>query len=156
MIKTRIICIGKHQKEWLKKGILEYEKKIQLFCRIEWVICKESNYKKGNLLDCIKAEEVKLQKHIHPRHISIICDENGSSLSSADLALKFKNWTLEGFSQVNFFIGGAYGLGGNIRNQGNLILSFSKFTLNHQIFRILLLEQIYRSFTILSNQAYHH
>ena len=99
-------------------------------------------------------EEEKILKHINDKDYIITLEIEGKELSSTELAEKLDRIQLEA-STITFIIGGSYGLSQSIKDKAKLHLSFSKMTFPHQLFRVLLLEQIYRSFKINNNESYH-
>ena len=92
---------------------------------------------------------------LKPRTFVIALDRQGRELSSEQLAAEFERVALSGISQIAFVIGGSLGLDARVLQQANLVLSFSKFTFPHQLMRLILVEQIYRAFTIINNEKYH-
>lgn len=145
----KIICIGKIKEDYLKKGIEEYKKRITKYSRIEIIeLDDESN---GNILE---KERDKILKHINERDYIITLEINGNNIDSVELSKKIESIYLN-YSNITFIIGGSYGLHDDIKNKSNYALSFSKLTFPHQLFRMMLLEQIYRSFKISHNETYH-
>ncbi|MCG8337159.1 MAG: 23S rRNA (pseudouridine(1915)-N(3))-methyltransferase RlmH [Proteobacteria bacterium] len=156
MRKIRVVCIGKTQDAYLTEGIKIFEKKLKRFCSFSWVFVKEAAYKKGNKNNWLAEENDRLQKTLGPGHFTIACDEKGQTHTSPKLAGLFQSIANSGHSQIDFIIGGAYGLPQEILQKANLKLSLSEMTFTHQMIRLLLIEQIYRAFTILNNIKYHH
>ena len=145
----KIICIGKIKEDYLKKGIEEYKKRITKYSKIEIIeLDDESN---GNILE---KERNKILKHINERDYIITLEINGNNIDSIELSKKIESIYLN-YSNITFIIGGSYGLHDDIKNKSNYALSFSKLTFPHQLFRMMLLEQIYRSFKISNNETYH-
>ncbi len=156
MRKIRIICVGKTQDAYLLDGLKVFEKKLKRFCSFSWIYIKESVYKKGNESQWLEDEQSRLGKVIVPGNFTIACDEKGKSHSSIQFAKLFQTIANSGHSQIDFIIGGAYGLPEKITKEANLKLSLSEMTFTHQMIRLLLIEQIYRAFTIIKNIKYHH
>jgi len=154
--KIRIICIGKTQEKFIKNGLDIYDKKVKRYCNLEWVTIKEANYASGDVSQWKEHEAEKVGKLIQPRNMTIFCDEIGQQISSVNMADKFTNWANKGYSGFDFFIGGAFGFSEEIKKKANYLLSLSQMTLTHQMIRLLLVEQIYRSFTIIRKEKYHH
>ena len=102
----------------------------------------------------LEEEKIEILKHITDKENIITLEIEGKELSSVELAKKIDE-TLITNSDITFIIGGSYGMHEDIRNKSNYKLSFSKMTFPHQLFRVLLLEQIFRSFKILNNEKYH-
>lgn len=145
----KIICIGKLKEDYLKKAMEEYKKRITKYSKIEMIELEdESN---GNILE---KEKTKILKYINEKDYVITLEIDGSSIDSMELSKKIESIYLN-YSNITFIIGGSYGLHDDIKKRSNYALSFSKLTFPHQLFRIMLLEQIYRSFKIMHHETYH-
>ena len=140
----RIICVGKLKEKYLVDACLEYTKRISKYSKIEIIELKDSN---------IKEEKDNILKYINKAYI-ITLEIEGDMVDSPTLAKKIDNIFLNN-SNITFIIGGSDGLHDDIKKISNYKLSFSKLTFPHQLFRVMLLEQIYRSFKILNNETYH-
>ena len=148
----KIITVGSIKEKYLKDAIDEYTKRLSKYTNIEIVEVKDEG-----LVEPQKAmflEEEKILKHINDKDYLITLEIEGKELSSEEFAKKLDNIQLEA-STITFVIGGSYGLSQNIKDKSKLHLSFSKMTFPHQLFRVLLLEQIYRAFKINNNESYH-
>ena len=140
----KIICVGKLKEKYLVDACLEYTKRISKYSKIEIIELKDSN---------IKEEKDNILKYINKDYI-ITLEIEGDVIDSPTLAKKIDNIFLNN-SNITFIIGGSDGLHDDIKKISNYKLSFSKLTFPHQLFRVMLLEQIYRSFKILNNETYH-
>lgn len=140
----RIICVGKLKEKYLVDACLEYTKRISKYSKIEIIELKDSN---------IKEEKDNILKYINKDYI-ITLEIEGDMVDSPTLAKKIDNIFLNN-SNITFIIGGSDGLHDDIKKISNYKLSFSKLTFPHQLFRVMLLEQIYRIFKILNNETYH-
>ena len=140
----KIICVGKLKEKYLVDACLEYTKRISKYTKIEIIELKDSN---------IKEERDNILKYINKEFI-ITLEIEGNMLDSPTLAHKIDNIFLTN-SNITFIIGGSDGLHDDIKKISNYKLSFSNLTFPHQLFRVMLLEQIYRSFKILNNETYH-
>ena len=156
MRNVRIICVGKTQDKYIKTGLEINKKKVKRYCKLEWVTIKEANYSSGSIHQWQKQEAEKISKHLNPRNFSIFCDETGESISSVKLADHFNKWSNQGHSGFDFYIGGAFGFSKEIKKQANYLLSLSQMTMTHQMVRLFLIEQIYRAYTIVRKEKYHH
>lgn len=148
----KIICVGKIKEEYLNKGINEYKKRISKYHNIEIYELQDEG-----LLDkqtTLKKEKEKILKIINPKDYLIILDIDGKELNSIQLAKKIDEIFITN-SNIAFIIDGSYGIDDSIKDLADLKLSFSKLTFPHQLFRIILLEQIYRAFKINNNEEYH-
>jgi 23S rRNA (pseudouridine1915-N3)-methyltransferase len=156
MRKIRVICVGKTDKGFLLEGIKQYEKRLRRYCNFQFVIVKEANYSTLTPKTCLELEGERIEKLISPENITISCDEKGKLFSSKEFAEQFIHWSNQGSSQFDFIVGGAYGVAQSVSDNSNLTFSFSPLTLTHQMFRLVLIEQIYRAFTIIKGEQYHH
>ena len=148
----KIITVGSIKEQYLKDAIEEYKKRLSKYTNIEIIEVKDEGLvevKKALLL-----EEEKILKHINDKDYIITLEIEGKEPTSLEFAEKLDKIRLE-TSNIVFIIGGSYGLSNNIKNKSRWHLSFSKLTFPHQLFRVILLEQIYRSFKINNNESYH-
>lgn len=145
----KIICIGKIKENYLRDAIEEYKKRLSKYTKLEIIELEDES--KNNILEL---EKEKIMKHINSKDYIITLEIEGKELTSVDLANKIRNTFITN-SNITFIIGGSYGLHNEIKKISNMALSFSKLTFPHQLFRVMLLEQIYRSFKINNNETYH-
>ena len=148
----KLICEGKIKEKYLNDAIDEYKKRLSKYTKLDIVVLPDISY---NEIDKVKKEEGKLiLKHLKETDNVIILDINGIELSSVELTNKLCR--LESVnSNITFIIGGSYGLSDEVKKRANFSLSFSKLTFPHQLFRVILLEQIYRTYKIRNNENYH-
>lgn len=145
----KIICIGKIKEKYLKEAILEYKKRITKYTKLEIIELEDES--KGNILEL---ERDKIFKYITSKDYIITLEIDGKSFTSIELAKKMDSIFVN-YSNITFIIGGSYGLHDDVKRISNLLLSFSKLTFPHQLFRVMLLEQIYRTYKINNNETYH-
>ena len=145
-----IIAVGKIKEKYYNDATSEYLKRISKFHKINII---EVDKEKDKNTSLVKEKEYIL-KHIKPKDYVIALDIEGKEMNSKTLAFKI-NEIFNHNSNLVFIIGGSYGLHEDIKQIANYRLSFSKLTFPHQLFRVILLEQIYRSFKILNNETYH-
>jgi 23S rRNA (pseudouridine1915-N3)-methyltransferase len=157
-VKLRLVCIGKLSSSFYKDGVDEYLARVRRYNSIEIIEIKEGGGSPGKkaTLQVIEREGESILRKISPSAHVIVLDERGKGISSRKMAALFENHMLESTGELVFIIGGAYGLSEKVKNRGDLTLSLSQMTLPHQLVRLLLLEQIYRSFTIIRNEPYHN
>jgi len=148
----KILCVGKIKEKFYRDAIDEYLKRLQKYTKVEIIECKD--YSDLPINDILEKEKIELEKYINLRDYVITLEIEGNQLSSVELSKKIENIFLKN-SNITFIIGGSYGIHDSIKNISNYKLSFSKMTFPHQLFRIILLEQIYRSFKISNNESYH-
>lgn len=162
MINIRVICLGKIKEKYLTSAIDEYSKRLSKFCKLEIIELPDEKLPTNNnqsLIEEVKEKEAKLilNKLDSFKSTYLIClDEKGDSLSSPQFAKKIDDIAINGSSSITFVIGGSLGLSDTIKSKADYILSFSKLTFPHQLFRVFLLEQLFRCFKILNNEQYHH
>ena len=147
----KIICIGKIKENYLKEAIIEYKKRISKYTNIEIIELDDYNY---DIKKTLLTEYNNIIKVMNNSDYNILLDINGNELDSVSFAKKI-NDTLTINSNITFIIGGSYGVLDELRNKVDYKLSFSKMTFPHQLFRVLLLEQIYRAYKINNNEEYH-
>jgi len=158
-MKVSIISVGKLKEKYLKEGIAEYSKRLSRYCTIEMIEvadekCPETLSEADQLI--IKEKEAeRISARIKDNSYIVTLEIGGKEFSSEKLASKIESITTGGQSHITFVIGGSLGLAGSITQKSNLALSFSPMTFPHQLMRLILLEQIYRSFRIIRNEPYH-
>ena len=151
-MKVNIVCVGKIKEKFLTDAIAEYKKRLSRFCSFNIIEVDEAS-KIENLEKKSEVEgELLLSKC---SGVVVALDGNGKMLSSPEIADYIKKKEVNGCSEMSFVIGGSNGLSKAVLSKADLILSFGKITFPHQLFRVVLTEQIYRAFTILNNLPYH-
>lgn len=151
-MKINIVAVGKIKDDFLKAAVEEYKKRISRFAEITVIELPEAPPSKT------EAEQIAFESgEIFPKlkGVIIATDIDGKQLSSKDFSSFIENKCVSGESEFTFVIGGSYGLDEKIKNSAALRLSFSKMTFPHQLFRVMLCEQIYRALTIKNNLPYH-
>ena len=148
----KIICVGKIKEKFLNEAIKEYKKRLSKYTKLE--INEVSDIDNQNIDIILSKEKELIEKHIDDRDYVITLEIEGNMLSSEELAKKIDN-IFNNNSTITFIIGGSHGLHNDIKKRSNYKLSFSKLTFPHQLFRVNLLEQIYRAFKINNNETYH-
>ena len=146
----KIICVGKIKEKYLKEAIEDYKKRISKYTKIEIIEVQDEKVKEKALI--VEAERIK--KHIKEKEYVITLEIEGNKKTSKEMA-DLVNEILIKNSNICFIIGGSYGLHKEIKERSNYNLSFSKLTFPHGLFRVILLEQIYRAFKIINNESYH-
>ena len=148
----KIITVGKIKENYFKDAIEEYTKRISKYTKLEIIEVKDFGLKEIDKV--LKLEEEEILKHIDSKDYLITMEIDGKNLTSPEFASMLDELFIR-YSNITFVIGGSYGISDNIKNMANYHLSFSKMTFPHQLFRIILLEQIYRSFKINNGENYH-
>jgi 23S rRNA (pseudouridine1915-N3)-methyltransferase len=148
----KIICVGKIKEKFYIEALEEYKKRLSKYTKLE---IREVQDIFDENIEIIKSKEAdQIIKYINTKDYIITLEIKGNQLTSEELSKKIENTFITN-SNITFIIGGSYGLDKKITNISNYKLSFSKMTFPHQLFRIILLEQIYRSFKIINNENYH-
>lgn len=152
-MKLKVLWVGKSRDPWIKDAIEEYAGRIRRYSSLDLIDIRDE---KGAEAEEMRRRECeRLEKHIQAGATLILLDERGEQLDSPGLAKFVGKQRDSGTGELIFVIGGAYGFSEEFRRRGKL-LALSKMTFTHQMVRAFLLEQIYRAFTILNNEPYHH
>ena len=155
MININVVCVGNLKEKFWCQAIDEYKKRISAFANISIFEVKESAYGSSDAeITKAKQEEAKKLVKYSCGH-TIALEINGKNYDSENFAKHISSLATNGNSTITFFIGGSYGLDKKFSDSLNEKLSFSSFTFPHQLMRVILLEQIYRAFTIINNKTYH-
>ena len=158
-MRITILTVGKIKEKYLKDAIAEYSKRLSKYCKLEVIEVADEKTPENaseNVENAIRAKEAeRLMKYIKEDAFVITLEIAGKLLSSEELADKIDTLGIQGKSHIIFVIGGSIGLGAEILKRSDFALSFSKMTFPHQLMRVILLEQIYRSYRIISGEPYH-
>lgn len=158
-MKITLITVGKIKEKYLKDAIAEYAKRLSKYCKLEIIeVADEKTPEQAGqaLEDMIRAKEGgRILKQISDDAYVITLEIGGSMLSSEQLAAKIESLGIQGKSHITFVIGGSIGLSPEVSKRADYALSFSKMTFPHQLMRVILLEQIYRSYRIIHKEPYH-
>ena len=153
-MNINIITVGNLKEKYWVDAVGEYQKRISKFCNLTITEIKEQNISDANLINlALQKEAEDILKRL--KGYVVIMDIQGKSISSTELADKVTEITNNGNSTITFVIGSSFGLSEKVKEKADLKLSFSKLTFPHQLFRVMLLEQIYRAFSINNNIKYH-
>ena len=154
MIEIMVIGVGKIKEKYLQDMIFDYKKRITKYAKIDIVeLNDESNKIDENVVKELEGQ--RIQNSIKDGYYVVLLDLKGESLDSVSLSKKIDEISTYYSSKIAFVIGGSYGVSEEVKKRANYKLCFSKMTFPHQLIRGMLLEQIYRSFKILSNETYH-
>ena len=158
-MKISILTVGKIKEKYLKDAIAEYSKRLSKYCKLE--IIEVADEKTPDNASEIVEEQIRskeaerLLKHVKDGAYVVTLEINGKQLTSEQFADKIEMLGIQGTSHIIFVIGGSIGLGHDVLEKSNYALSFSKMTFPHQLMRVVLLEQIYRSYRIINGEPYH-
>jgi 23S rRNA (pseudouridine1915-N3)-methyltransferase len=153
-LKIHVLWVGKTRQEWVRRGIDEYADRIKRYASIEFAEAREE---KGAAEEAGRLRECERLKKLLPKQGKIVLlDEKGDVMTSPAFASFIAKNRESGISELAIVIGGAYGFSESFRKEADRIISLSPMTFTHQMVRIFLLEQIYRGFTIINGEPYHH
>ena len=148
----KIICLGKIKEDYLNDAIDEYKKRLSKYTNLEIIELEDIDNKSKEIV--LSKEKEEILKYLNKKEYIICLDIDGKELDSLEFAKKIDNIYLTN-SNITFIIGSSYGISKEIKELANFRLSFSKMTFPHKLFRVLLLEQIYRAYKINNNEEYH-
>ena len=158
-MKITLITVGKIKEKYLKDAIAEYSKRLSRYCKLEIVEVadeKTPDNASDTVEDAIRDKEgERILKYIKEDAYVITLEIAGKMLTSEEMAEKIEKLGVQGTSHIIFIIGGSIGLGREILKRSDYALSLSKMTFPHQLMRVILLEQIYRSYRIMNHEPYH-
>lgn len=158
-MKITIITVGKVKESYFRGAIEEYSKRLSKYCKLDIVeVADEKTPDKASETEeaQIKAKEAdRIMKHVKDDAYVIALAIEGKQLDSVELAEKIEKLGVQGTSHIQLIIGGSLGLHQSVLSRADYKLSFSKMTFPHQLMRVILLEQIYRAYRIISHEPYH-
>ena len=146
----KIICMGNIKEKYLQEAIKEYQKRLSKYTKLEIIELTDEK----DTANPLKKEKESILKHINSKDNIVVLDIKGQELTSESFA-DFINKELTLYSNITFIIGSSTGLDEEIKQMTTKKISFSRLTFPHQLFRVILLEQIYRAFKIINNESYH-
>lgn len=158
-MKITVITVGKIKEKYLRDAIAEYTKRLGKYCKLE--IIEVADEKTPDQASAVVEESIRqkegerILKFVRDDSYVITLEIQGRMLTSEELADKIDTLGIQGVSHITFIIGGSIGLGEEVMRRSDYALSFSKMTFPHQLMRVILLEQIYRSYRIIHGEPYH-
>ncbi|WP_041921092.1 23S rRNA (pseudouridine(1915)-N(3))-methyltransferase RlmH [Ilyobacter polytropus] len=154
-MSVNLICVGKIKEKYIKNGIDEFLKRMSLYAKVKIIELKEDG-NDSNRKQSLEKESMEIIKTAEKnKGYNVLLDIGGKNLSSEEMSKEIERLTVTGTSTINFIIGGSYGVSEEVRKISQMRLSFSKMTFPHQLMRLILMEQIYRWFSIFNNSKYH-
>ena len=158
-MKITLVTVGKIKEKFFEDAIKEYSKRLSRYCKLEILQVADEKTPEG----ASEAVELQIKEKEGQRILSLIRDDayvialaiEGKMLDSEELAERIEKLGVSGISQIVFVIGGSLGLSAHVMKRADYALSFSRMTFPHQLMRVVLLEQIYRSYRIMNHQPYH-
>lgn len=157
LMKIRIISVGRIKQAFVKAGEGEYLKRLTGRVKVEFVEVDAGKAKeKGSEVARLKDYQAQaVLSHVKEGECLVVLDENGKSFTSVQFADWLHKSMVGGDSQIVFAIGGAYGWTDDVRRRADMVLSLSQLTFPHQLCRLILIEQLYRVFSIMNGSPYH-
>ncbi len=156
-MKIVLLTVGKTSEKYLIEGIDQYKKRLKNYTKFEMIeILNVKKSKSFSNSELMKKEGELVMKHLQSSDYLVLLDDKGKDFTSSKFAEKLQNWMLSGKKRLVFIVGGAYGFSEALIARGNEKISLSKMTFSHQMVRLFFVEQIYRGYTILNNEPYHH
>jgi 23S rRNA (pseudouridine1915-N3)-methyltransferase len=153
-MKLKLLWVGKTQEPWVKAGIEEYAGRIRRYATLELAEAREekgASAEAGRIAEC-----GRLSRLLPKNGRLVILDETGDAMDSRQFASFLQRERDAGTPELVFAIGGAYGFSADFRSKAQRTIALSPMTFTHQMVRVFLLEQIYRGFTIINGEPYHH
>ncbi|MDR2660529.1 MAG: 23S rRNA (pseudouridine(1915)-N(3))-methyltransferase RlmH [Lactobacillaceae bacterium] len=159
MLKINLIVVGKIKEKYFTDAIVEYTKRLSRFSDFNIIELKDlptpENDNENDQLNILKKEGDLILSKVNPKDYVIAMTIEGNIISSELLAEKMSKLAFNGFSTIDFIIGGSLGLSNDVKNRADYQFSLGKITLPHQLARVVVSEQIYRSFMINNHTPYH-
>jgi len=156
-MNIKLLCIGKTDQKELDALINEYQKRISFYVKFEMIYLQDIKNRKVLSIEQQKSQEgVLLLKTFQEADFVVVLDEKGTEFSSVQFSDFLSKKMLSGLKNLVFVIGGPYGFSKEVYAVANQKISLSKMTFSHQMIRLIFVEQVYRGFSILGNEPYHH
>ncbi|NGF56622.1 23S rRNA (pseudouridine(1915)-N(3))-methyltransferase RlmH [Parapedobacter sp. SGR-10] len=156
-MKISLICIGKTDEKFIQEGIDKYLKRLKHYIGFQLLVLPDvKNVKNLSEFQQKEKEGELLLKQLSPQDFVILLDERGKEIRSVEFARYFEQKMLASTQHVVFLIGGPYGFSDEMIKRANDKISLSKLTFSHQMVRLFFVEQVYRAFSILKGEPYHH
>jgi 23S rRNA (pseudouridine1915-N3)-methyltransferase len=156
-MKIIFLTVGKTEDAYLKEGVDKYVKRLKHYTKLELIELNELKNTKALTPDQQKTKEAELiLKKLSPTDHVVLLDENGTEFTSQQFANYLDKRAISSSSNLIFIVGGPYGFDQSVYQRANDKLSFSRMTFSHQMIRLFFAEQLYRAFTIIKGEPYHH
>ena len=148
----KILCVGSLKERFYVQAVNEYVKRLKKYTKLQIIELDDESI--GTTEQIINKESKKILEHIKEEDFTILLDLKGITVDSLEFAERLRKLSWQ-YKNIVFIIGGSYGVTEEVRENVKVVMAFSKLTFTHQLFRVILLEQIYRAFRINSNESYH-
>ncbi len=157
-MKIKIYAIGKLKDQYLREACADFSKRLSKYADIEIIEFPDlpivENPSKTQIEEIKEKECARILQKLKPRDFVVLLDLKNKQMTSSELANSLSSWFTKGGSEVSFIIGGSLGISDSVKKRGNAVLTLSELTFTHGFARVLLLEQLYRSFKILRHEPY--
>jgi 23S rRNA (pseudouridine1915-N3)-methyltransferase len=154
--RLALISVGRSADSHIREGCQMYEERIRRYADLTLIWVPEERVPaRGKIAHILRQEGQRVRDRLPPGAFTVALDEKGKLLASADFARSLEKWSSSGSREVAFLLGGPYGLEESLKQEADCRLSLSPMTLAHGMARMLLLEQVYRAFTLLRGEPYH-
>jgi 23S rRNA (pseudouridine1915-N3)-methyltransferase len=156
MLKIRVIAVDRTRSPFLKEGESFYLKRLRRYAQVEWAEVKPARISKGRPVgEILSDESEKIGRRLIHRDYLVALDRSGHQYDSEELAAWLDGLSTGAGGWISFIIGGPLGLSRELMERSHNTLSLSRLTLTHEMSRLILLEQLYRAFTIMRGESYH-
>jgi 23S rRNA (pseudouridine1915-N3)-methyltransferase len=156
-VKIEFLVVGKTQVSFVKAGEQEYSKRLKHYIPVNYKVIPDVKKGKGRSQEELKKKEGEaILASIQPADILVLLDEGGMEMSSVKFSKFINDKLIHGVKRLVFVVGGAYGFSDEVYKRSQFKLSLSQMTFSHQMVRMIFLEQLYRAFTIIRGEPYHH
>lgn len=156
-MKVRFIVVGKTDEKYLQEGIFKYENRLKHYAQYSMEVIPDMKKGKKTTMEQQKLDEGKeILSKVAKGDYLVLLDERGKSFSSVEFSRNLEKKMVSGVSSIVYVIGGPYGFSDDVYQRANEKLSLSKMTFSHQMVRLFFVEQLYRGFSILRGEKYHH
>ena len=156
-MKITLLCIGKTDDKYIQEGIDKYYKRLKHYITFNIVVLPDVKNVKNLSQSQQKEKEAELfNKHIQNTDYVVLLDERGKEYSSLEFSSFLEKKMIASVHHIVFLVGGPYGFSEEIKQRANSLVSLSKMTFSHQMVRLFFVEQIYRAYTIMKGEPYHH
>ena len=154
-MRLELLFLGKTREAYLAAGIKDYAQRLSHYINIDIITLKEGKIKKGEPENAIIERQSQILLQNAQGSFVVCLDSSGREMDSPGLAAQVGKWEMQGLKKIAFVLGGPLGLSADILKRSDLVLSLSKMTFTHEMARMLLLEQLYRAYTIKAGEKYH-
>jgi len=152
----RLLTVGKKRSRGTQLLVEEFKEKLGYYCDFEDTLIRSNPKLTSDIKVQVEAEDTAMMQQLKPEDFVVVLDENGKDVISEQIADLIGDAGNTGSSRLTFCIGGPYGLGVQVRERADATIRLSSLVLNHQVALIVLMEQLYRAWTIIKGQKYHH